>query len=776
MPVKQPLAIVAAGVCFPFARNFQQLRALTKTPTPTPMSWRQSVIETDIGYQFRSVQFDYKKFGVPPLYRDAISTETKIALLAADDALKGAPLDRWGREGVDCFCGTSFGSDAVYRNAMKISLVKQYAATQDVSQNMIERFKQCVGQEFSSTSHDRVGEMASSIPARIAHFAGIHGKCMTLDALDVTGMRLLQAAHDSLLQEDSSACILTSVQRFNAPFLLRLLKQQGADTEASCFCEGAVSLIVRPLRDALADKDPILAELDLFDCQPDSSPLTSRSQFGFGLANQLFMLIAEQLATESVTSHQMTGSSLRRERWQLNFRCGDSDRGERASSRFSSHSWAAGPVAIVGYQAVAGGCFNNDAIWKTLVQGESHITEIPPSRLSKAAFFRAGTPLKLSSYSQQGASLGCLSQIDSMLPMAVMPVKRKQLDALHKLALIQVADILMEARVEGRCGVVVASNLALEQERALAVQDLWSSVSELSATLTPPVNLPENRFTFDGCSASGIARTISDTFKLSAECVAIEAACASSLAALHYGVRALQSGRLDTVICGGAECPANERDMVLCSAQMMLSKNKMAPFSQQADGFSPGDGGAFFILKRLADAKAAGDTVHGVILGVSGSCDAKSMTAPDLEGQVIAINKAQKQSGLDPAKVSFIEAHGTGTVLGDQTEISSISSCYGSVRDQPLTVGTVKYNFGHCFAGAGALGLNKILLSFKHQTLLPTPVHGALNEALAIDKTIRFLNIAQPWPEVDGACRYAALNSFGTGGLNYHLILQQGNL
>jgi acyl transferase domain-containing protein len=239
-------------------------------------------------------------------------------------------------------------------------------------------------------------------------------------------------------------------------------------------------------------------------------------------------------------------------------------------------------------------------------------------------------------------------------------------------------------------------------------------------------------------------------------------------------VRALQSNRLDTVLVGGFELPTNERDMVLCSAQMMLSKNKISPFSQDADGFSPGDGGALFVLKRLKDAEKENDKVFGVIRSVSGSCDAKSMTAPDKDGQALAMNKALSLCEVNSEDIQVVEAHGTGTTVGDVIEIESIKQIYQTTaRQRPLQIGSVKFNFGHCFAGSGSLGLSKLLLSLEHKQIPPTPLRGEINNKLLIEAIPAQITQANtPWLEHN---QFAALNSFGTGGLNYHLILQKEN-
>ncbi|MEI8630999.1 hypothetical protein P4S72_00570 [Vibrio sp. PP-XX7] len=180
------------------------------------------------------------------------------------------------------------------------------------------------------------------------------------------------------------------------------------------------------------------------------------------------------------------------------------------------------------------------------------------------------------------------------------------------------------------------------------------------------------------------------------------------------------------------------------------------------------------MLKCLSDAQAAGEPILGIIHSISGSCDAKSMTAPDREGQVLAMQKTLAHCAISPEMVQYIEAHGTGTVPGDKTEMESIAECYSHTsRAIPLVVGSVKYNFGHCFAGAGAMALNKVLLSFDHQVLAPTPPRGEYNTALPTAKIPARILSCRTLAVGAHDSRFAALNSFGTGGINYHVILEQ---
>jgi acyl transferase domain-containing protein len=868
MSFHQPLAVIGIGVCFPFATGFSEFKnrlISADMPPSAGMIW-DGICSRFNGYQFSALTFDYKKFGIPPIFRKAVSTETLLALTAVDNALEGIDIASWDLKQIDCFCGTSFGNDAIYLNALKIAAVKAKARTfvsGEQRTQQIDQFKTRLSQRFSATSHDRIGEMASSIPARIAHFIGSRGKCMSLDGLDLTGLRLLQTADDNFRAGDSQIAILTTFQRFNGGLLTSLLEEKGVDSQTVKLCEGAVTLVVCSHEYARKLGHQVHAICYSTNREPSTEELPAQNvpsfgagPLGYGLANQVFQQIALTVATHEIDpcntgmqtnardmvvkhANRLEGQTLSGEYWQIGIDAGmssvevalDERQAERQQSpvqrQFQQQSLqpqsfqsqyargnntqepsASEPIAICGYQTMAAQCDDQAAFWQTIVNGEDQIVSVDERHLSFAAFLRSGNIEKLSTYTNMGASIPDLERLELRLPVPLTPNQRARMDPCQKFALICAADALADTSATGKVAVVVGSNLSLSTERHLSTVKQWHAVRQLDPDLVPPDMPSINRFSFDGCSASGTARIISESFGLDAECAAIEAACGSSLAALNYAVKALQSGRVDTVICGGVEFAANERDFVYCSAQMMLSHHKIAPFSAAADGFSPGDGGAFFVLKRLGNAKKNGDPVHGVIHAISGSCDAKSMTAPDQSGQELAIRKTLAQSCISPDMVQYIEAHGTGTVLGDKTEIHAIAACYarragdkkqtasfnrtqcddsgspetgsGMVGEgiaEPLTIGSVKYNFGHCFAGAGALGLGKLLLSFHHRTFAPTPPRGDYNEALPLSVIpARVLRYSQPWPTGYNHSRYAALSAFGTGGINYHVILEQGDI
>lgn len=217
------------------------------------------------------------------------------------------------------------------------------------------------------------------------------------------------------------------------------------------------------------------------------------------------------------------------------------------------------------------------------------------------------------------------------------------------------------------------------------------------------------------------------------------------------------------------------RDLVLCSALGLLSHTRITPFDSEADGFSPGDGCALFLLKRHSDAQRDGDEIFGLIRGVGAANDAKSLIAPSVDGQIRAMRAAFAQVDYEPAAVDYLEAHGTGTRVGDRVEIAATAAVYAAPqRARPLVIGSVKALIGHTFAAAGGAGLLHALQAvragvFPHNTHLTT-----INPDLPLHDIPAVLpRASSPWQAESGRPRRAGVSSFGTGGINYHLLLQE---
>ncbi|MCV2459268.1 polyketide synthase [Streptomyces sp. ICN988] len=458
------------------------------------------------------------------------------------------------------------------------------------------------------------------------------------------------------------------------------------------------------------------------------------------------------------------------------------------------------PVAVVGFGGRFADSPDADGFWRTMLSGRDRIGPLPAESFDRDLYHAPGALARGRSYTDLGAPVPVPDAPPAGL--RIPPHRYAAMDAAQRLALDVATEMFARHgrpphSLKGVGTVAVGSNLGLSRERrlhtGLCLDDLEADVRSLAAlgrlgpdeveALTKlvrdrfadpgPVDLPT---TFDGSVASGIAALVGNEHRLDAVPVAVEAACASSLAALDVAVGRLRSGAADYAVAGGVELPCNARDMVLCSALGLLSHSRITPFDAAADGFTPGDGCALFLLKRLADARRDGDPVFGVLRAVGASNDTKSLIAPDADGQARAVRQAFAQVDFGPDDVDYLEAHGTGTRLGDRVEVAAVAQVYGTGRrDAPLHIGSAKSFLGHTFAAAGAAGLLRTLQAMRRATLPPSVNLSELSPDLALDAVpARVATEALPWPAGPDRPRRAAVSAFGTGGINYHLLIEEG--
>lgn len=277
---------------------------------------------------------------------------------------------------------------------------------------------------------------------------------------------------------------------------------------------------------------------------------------------------------------------------------------------------------------------------------------------------------------------------------------------------------------------------------------------------------PRNRF------GSGLpALLLGRALGLQAPAFALDAACASSLYAIKYACDRLHDGEADVMLAGAVNCADDLFIHVGFGALRALSKSgRSRPFHAEADGLLPAEGAGFVVLKRLADARRDGDTIHGVIRGVGLSNDGRGrgFLVPSAQGQAQALRQAYEVSGLSPADVDYVECHATGTQLGDATELESLREVFGDAGlDLPL--GSLKANVGHLITAAGVAGLIKVCEAMRHGEVPPTPHLDTPTPALS-RFGFRVPSTPEPWP--DTSVRRAGVSAFGFGGNNAHLIVE----
>ncbi len=307
---------------------------------------------------------------------------------------------------------------------------------------------------------------------------------------------------------------------------------------------------------------------------------------------------------------------------------------------------------------------------------------------------------------------------------------------------------------------------------------------------------------FPGLLGNVVAGRIANRLDLRGTNCVVDAACASSLSALHLAVMELQSNRADVVISGGADT-LNDIFMFMCfSKTPALSPTGDArPFSDEADGTVIGEGVGMVVLKRLDDARRDGDRVYAVVRSVGAASDGRSQSiyAPRAAGQARALRRAYEEAGVSPATVELVEAHGTGTKVGDVVEFDSLRQVYSEAADesqcgigfqpvprqsgcgigfQPVSrwcaLGSVKSQIGHTKAAAGIAGLIKAALALHHKVLPPTLKAERPNPKLELEASPFYLNtLSRPWFQRNDHPRRAAVSSFGFGGSNFHVLLEE---
>ncbi len=293
--------------------------------------------------------------------------------------------------------------------------------------------------------------------------------------------------------------------------------------------------------------------------------------------------------------------------------------------------------------------------------------------------------------------------------------------------------------------------------------------------------LPEwTEDSFAGYLGNVAAGRVANRFDLGGINFAIDAACASSLAALYAAVSELRSGISDVVLLGATDTHNNPGDYLSFSKTHALSPGgRCRTFDATADGIVISEGIAMVVLKRLSDAERDGDRVYAVIRGIGGSSDGRdlSLTAPRPAGQMKALCRAYKNAGICPSTIELIEAHGTGTVAGDRAEIEALQAVFGSAgaRAHSCAVGSVKTNIGHTKAAAGLASLIKVAKALHHKILPPTIGVKVPSPACNFASGPLYLNTeALPWVRFDQSHpRRAGVSAFGFGGTNFHAVLEE---
>ncbi|MEU6903917.1 amino acid adenylation domain-containing protein [Streptomyces coeruleorubidus] len=315
-----------------------------------------------------------------------------------------------------------------------------------------------------------------------------------------------------------------------------------------------------------------------------------------------------------------------------------------------------------------------------------------------------------------------------------------------------------------------------------AVQDAGYTPAALAGHGRVGVFVGVMNATYNGRTAySSIANRTSYLFDFQGPSVAVDTACSGSLTALHLAVQSLLSGDSACAVAGGVNLVLNTDHFdVLREHGLLSSGERCRPFSEHADGFLVAEGVGAVVLRPLRDAVAAGDHVYGVIKGsaVNSGGRTSRYSMPSLDAQRDVVTRALTRAGVTPDTVSYVEAHGTATPLGDSLEISALSRAFAGDRPgQYCAVGSLKSNLGHCESASGIAGLTKVLMQLRHGMLAPSINAEDLNTGIVFKQSpFHVQRELAPWNPVDAdgrpLPRRAGLSCFGAGGSNAHLIIE----
>jgi phthiocerol/phenolphthiocerol synthesis type-I polyketide synthase C len=422
-----------------------------------------------------------------------------------------------------------------------------------------------------------------------------------------------------------------------------------------------------------------------------------------------------------------------------------------------------GGVAIVGMACRFPGAKGLEEFWRLLREGTDAITTVPQGRWRLTDYFDPTvSPGKMNS--QWGGFLDSIDQFDREL-FAMAPTLSEHTDPQQRLLLETAWEALEDAFLPASA--LAGSNTGV-----------FVGISQHDYERVAYRQLERiNAYTAAGVSTAVAANRLSYFFDLRGPSLAIDTACSSSLVALHYACQALHNGESDLALAAGANLIVSPDKTVALSQPGFLSGHgRCKAFSAEAEGFVRGEGVGVVVLKPLDAALADGDRIYAVLRGTAVNQDGltSGLTVPSGAAQERVIADAMARAGVRPSELDYIEAHGTGTRLGDPIEVAALSAALAAdapARKSKCRIGSVKTNIGHLEAAAGIAGVIKTALCLHHRTLVPSLHASPPNPDIAFEQLpVAVQTETEPWPT--GATPTAGVSSFGFGGTNAHAILQ----
>ncbi len=461
------------------------------------------------------------------------------------------------------------------------------------------------------------------------------------------------------------------------------------------------------------------------------------------------------------------------------------------------------PIAIIGMGAIMPGALTKDEFWQNIQSGKYCITEVPKSYWDADLYYSPDHKAEDKLYSKIGGFIPSTFKFDS-IRYRIPPQIAKQMDPIQHLAIETTRMALEDSGYDkkefdrNRCAVIVGnsmggmkndkSNLRLNRPvyyeilkktptyQALSPETGKKLIDEMEDGVRAHF-MPVTEDSMPGELANVIAGRLANVFDLHGTNFTVDAACATSLAAVDQAVNGLREGNFDMAIVGGVDQMMAPASYIKFCKIGALSATGSCPFDAKADGFVMAEGAGTVILKRLSDAVKDGDKVYAVIRAIGASSDGKGkgITAPNPKGQKIAVEKTFEQLDYTPGDVGLIEAHGTSTRVGDAVELNALYDIFAPyAKPGTIGLGSVKSQIGHAKAAAGIASLIKTSLAIYNKVLPPSVNFETPNPTVDwATSPFRVITKAEPWNT--DKVRRANVSAFGFGGTNFHVALEEMN-
>lgn len=421
-------------------------------------------------------------------------------------------------------------------------------------------------------------------------------------------------------------------------------------------------------------------------------------------------------------------------------------------------------IAVIGMGCRFPKIKNLKEFWDFIKKGKNAIQEVPETRWNINNYYDDNREIPGKTYSKYGVFLEDITAFDPEF-FHISNAEANYLDPRHRILLEVCWHALEDANLkpntlDKKTGIFLGVNS----------QDEYLKLIENSEAV-------DNPYIGTGNSSSTAAGRISHLLNLNGPSIAIDTACSSSLVALHMACQSLRTGESTTAIAGGVNLTlAPEAGLIVSKMNLLSPEGQCKAFSNSADGYVRGEGCGLVILKPLEDAIAEGLSVKAIIKGSAINHDGKSqsLTAPNLNAQVGVIKAALQKASITPNTINYVEAHGSGTMLGDAIEVTALQKTYGENRSRPLTIGSVKSNIGHLETAAGIAGFIKAVLSIQHKELIQSLHYNTPNKNINWQKDlVTVVTKNSIWKKLNGTPRRAGISSFGFSGTNAHVIIEE---